>query len=291
MHAWRFDAIGTRWEIETAAPLDERDRARVRALVSAFDATWSRFRGDSLVSALRSHGGTTALTPDAAADAAAMLGAYRELSRATGAAVNPLIGAGLEALGYDRDVSLISGPVQAAPGEWERMLSWDGASLTLAGPGVLDVGALGKGRLVDLISEALAGAAGRVTVDGSGDLRVRAGAARVALEHPYDPTSAIGVLEVADAALCASAVTRRAWGDGLHHVLDGRTGLPVRTWAATWALADDALHADAAATALFFDGGPELADSWGVQWVRMSTDGRAERSAGFPGELFTEPAP
>lgn len=291
MHAWRFDAIGTRWEIETAAPLDERDRARVRALVSAFDATWSRFRGDSLVSALRSHGGTTALTPDAAADAAAMLGAYRELSRATDTAVNPLIGAGLEALGYDRDVSLISGPAQAAPGEWERMLSWDGASLTLAGPGVVDVGALGKGRLVDLISEALAGAAGRVTVDGSGDLRVRAGAARVALEHPYDPTSAIGVVEVADAALCASAVTRRAWGDGLHHVLDGRTGLPVRTWAATWALADDALHADAAATALFFDGGPELADSWGVQWVRMSTDGRAERSAGFPGELFTEPAP
>lgn len=291
MHAWRFDAIGTRWEIETAAPLDERDRARVRALVSAFDATWSRFRGDSLVSALRSHGGTTALTPDAAADAAAMLGAYRELSRATGAAVNPLIGAGLEALGYDRDVSLISGPAQVAPGEWERMLSWDGASLTLAGPGVLDVGALGKGRLVDLISEALAGAAGRVTVDGSGDLRVRAGAARVALEHPYDPTSAIGVVEVADAALCGSAVTRRAWGDGLHHVLDGRTGLPVRTWAATWALADDALHADAAATALFFDGGPELADSWGVQWVRMSTDGRAERSAGFPGELFTAPAP
>lgn len=290
MHAWRFDAIGTRWEIETAAPLGERDRARVHALVSAFDATWSRFRGDSLVSALRSHGGTTRLTPDAAADAAAMLGAYRELSRATDTAVNPLIGAGLEALGYDRDVSLMPGPAQAAPGEWERMLSWDGASLTLAGPGVVDVGALGKGRLVDLISEALAGAPGRVTVDGSGDLRVRAGAARVALEHPYDRTSAIGVVEVADAALCASAVTRRAWGDGLHHVLDGRTGLPVRTWAATWALADDALHADAAATALFFDGGPELADSWGVQWVRMSTDGRAERSAGFPGALFTEPA-
>ncbi len=291
MHAWRFDAIGTRWEIETAAPLGERDRARVRALVGGFDATWSRFRRDSLVSALRSQGGTTPLTPDAAADAAAMLGAYRELSRATDTAVNPLIGAGLEALGYDRDVSLMPGPAQAAPGEWERMLSWDGASLTLAGPGVVDVGALGKGRLVDLISEALAGAPGRVTVDGSGDLRVRAGAARVALEHPYDPTSAIGVVEVADAALCGSAVTRRAWGDGLHHVLDGRTGLPVRTWAATWALADDALHADAAATALFFDGGPELADSWGVQWVRMSTDGRAERSAGFPGELFTEPAP
>ncbi|MEV7633550.1 FAD:protein FMN transferase [Microbacterium sp. NPDC089318] len=290
MHAWRFDAIGTRWEIETAAPLGDMDRAQVAELIEAFDATWSRFRADSVVSALRGRGGAAALTPDAAADAAAMLGVYQELSRATGAAVNPLIGAALEALGYDRAVSLRPGPSQTAPGEWERMLRWDDTSLTLAAPAVIDFGAVGKGRLVDLISDALTGLPGRVTVDGSGDLRVRGGAATVALEHPYDATSAIGVVEVADAALCASAVTRRAWGDGLHHVLDARTGLPVRTWAATWALAEDALHADAVASALFFDGGPGLADRWGVQWVRLSTDGRFERSAGFPGDLFTAPA-
>jgi len=28
--------------------------------------------------------------------------------------------------------------------------------------------------------------------------------------------------------LCASAVNRRAWGDGLHHILDARTGRPSR---------------------------------------------------------------
>lgn len=110
---------------------------------------------------------------------------------------------------------------------------------------------------------------------------------RIGLEHPYDPTKAIGVVELQDAALCASAVNRRAWGDGLHHVLDARTGVPVRTWAATWAIASDAMRADAVATALFFDGGTELAADWGVEWVRMSTDGRAERSAGCPAELFS----
>ena len=41
------------------------------------------------------------------------------------------------------------------------------------------------------------------------------------------------------------------------------------------------------ATALFFDGGPDLAQAWGVQWVRMSTDGRVQRSTDFSGELFT----
>lgn len=289
MHSWRFDAIGTRWEIETADALDEPTRARIDGVVAAFDATWSRFRADSVVSSLRTHGGTAALAPDAAADAAAMLGVCRELSRATDAAVNPLIGAGLESLGYDASLSLRPGSPQAAPAQWERMLSWDDTSLTLDSPAIVDVGAVGKGRLVDLIDEVLSGVSGRVTVDGSGDLRVRGGAATVALEHPFDPTSAIGLVEVADAALCASAVNRRSWGGGLHHVLDGRTGLPVRTWAATWALAEDALHADAAATGLFFDGGAALADRWGVAWVRMSTDGRVERSAGFPGELFTAP--
>ena len=68
---------------------------------------------------------------------------------------------------------------------------------------------------------------------------------RIGLEHPYDSRRAIGVIEVTDAALCASATNRRAWGDGLHHVLDARTGEPVRTIAATWAVAPTAMVADA----------------------------------------------
>lgn len=287
MHAWRFDAIGTRWEVETSAPLGEGDRTRISSIIAAFDETWSRFRDDSIVSSLRSGGETATLDRDAAADAHVMLGAYRELADATDGAVNPLIGTGLESLGYDASMTLQPCSPRPAPGDWQRLLSLDADAIGLSAPAVIDVGAVGKGRLVDLLCDALAHVPGRVTVDGSGDLRVRGGAARVALEHPYDPTSAIGVVEVADAALCASGITRRSWADGLHHVLDGRTGLPVRTWAATWALADDAMHADAAATGLFFDGGAALADRWGVEWVRMSTDGRVERSAGFPGELFT----
>ena len=40
------------------------------------------------------------------------------------------------------------------------------------------------------------------------------------------------------------------------------------------------------ATALFFDGGPRLAHEWGVEWVRMTTDGRVEWSPGCRAELF-----
>lgn len=282
MSTWNFDAIGTHWEIETASKLTPDHQADTMAVIDAFDAEWSRFRADSLVSRLARTGGTAPVP----ADAAAMLGVYREVSDATGGAVNPLIGYGLEALGYDAALTLQPGDPVAAPADWTERLRWTASDLSLSGPGLIDVGALGKGRLVDLVCDTLDEVPGRTVVDASGDMIVRRGRIRVALEHPYDTTRAIGVASIEDQALCASAVNRRAWGDGLHHVLDARTGAPVRTWAATWAIAPDAMHADAAATALFFDGGVELAAHWGVPWVRMATDGTVECSRTWPGEIF-----
>ncbi|WP_309129011.1 FAD:protein FMN transferase [Microbacterium sp.] len=279
---WRFDAIGTPWEIESEAPLPAAARCAVEAVIERFDADWSRFRADSLVSALRL-GGSAPAPPDTRA----MLDAYRELAAATHGAVNPLVGAGLEALGYDAAISQRPAEPRPAPAEWTTTLRWTASELTLDAPAVIDVGALGKGRLVDLVLAALSDVPGRVVIDASGDLRVRGGAIRVGLEHPYDASRAIGVVEVGDGALCASAVNRRAWGDGLHHVLDARTGVPVRRWAATWAVAGEAMRADAVATALFFEGGERLAAHWGVQWVRMTTDGRVQRSPEFGGEVFT----
>ena len=279
MSLWSFEAIGTGWEIEGA--LTPRHRAEVEALIARFDREWSRFRADSEVTRLASSGGRMRAT-----DAGAMLDAYRELSTATAGAVNPLVGDSLVALGYDASYSLLAGRPVAAPADWATHLRWTADSVTASAPALIDVGAVGKGRLVDLVVDALSDVEGDLVVDAGGDLRVRGAAVRVGLEHPYDPTRAIGVVTLSDAALCASAVNRRAWGDGLHHVLDARTGEPVRTWAATWAIAPDAMRADAVATALFFDGGPRLAASWGVEWVRMSTDGRAERSPGCPAELF-----
>jgi thiamine biosynthesis lipoprotein len=282
MATWRFDAIGTRWEIETRDELGLSERALVDAEVERFDREWSRFRDDSAVTAMSRTGGTIV-----SSDAGAMLDAYRDLSQATAGAVNPLVGDSLGALGYDADYTLVAGAPLAAPSEWADRIRWTAGEATASVPSLLDVGALGKGRLVDLVMHALRGVSGDLLVDAGGDMRARGSVVRVGLEHPYDATKAIGVVELQDAALCASAVNRRAWGEGLHHVLDARTGVPVRTWAATWALAPVAMRADAVATALFFDGGPELATRWGVHWVRMTTDGRVERSPGCPAELFT----
>ena len=280
---WRFDAIGTVWQIETTTPLADATRAAVADVIDTFDREWSRFRPDSLVMALAQGVGAVA----SPSDAADMLNAFVALDRATAGAINPLVGASLEARGYDASYAFVDRGAVPAPWDWQERVRWSDDRLTLTEPAVIDIGALGKGRLVDRVLAVVAPATeGDVVVDASGDLAVRGGAQRIALEHPYDARRAIGVVEVSDAALCASATNRRAWGNGLHHVLDARTGEPVRTIAATWAIGPDAMHSDAIATALFFDGGPELAHDWGVEWVRMTTDGRVEWSPGSTAELF-----
>lgn len=281
---WAFEAIGTHWEIQTDSALNASTRVAVEELIDGFDHQWSRFRPDSAVSELARTGGTV----PAPADAVVMLDAYAELSEATGGAVNPLIGDTLAQRGYDARYSFTDYGPAPAPGEWQDLLSWDKTLITLRDAVTIDVGAVGKGRLVDRVLELVTrSASGRVVVDAGGDLAVHGGTIRVALEDPYDSSRAIGVVELADQAMCASAINRRTWGDGLHHVLDARTGIPVGTIAATWAIAPDAMRADAIATALFFDAGPALAHHWGITWVRMTTDGRLEWSPRSPVELFT----
>lgn len=283
-----FTAIGTRWQIDTGVPLAASVSAEIDAVIARFDREWSRFRDDSLVSALALSGGAV----NAPADAEAMLGRYVALAEATAGAVNPLIGDALARRGYDARISLEDRGAQAAPEGWRDLLTWTDGELALAEPAMIDVGALGKGRLVDLVGAVLAARTdGPFVVDASGDILVHGMRERVALEHPYDPRRAVGVWEVSEGALCASATNRRAWtgrgGVGLHHVLDARTGEPVREIAATWALAADAMTADAAATALFFAGGDAFAHDHDAQWVRMTTSGRVEWSHGCTAELFT----
>ncbi len=280
-----FEAIGTRWEITTPAPLHPDVRLAVANRIEAFDQAYSRFRPDSLVSTIARSAGTWVLP----SDAVPLLDLYRRLYLATGGAVTPLVGRALADLGYDAAYSLRpTGRTTAVPA-WDDVLDWDGTRLTTSAPVLLDLGAAGKGYLVDLVAEVLAGAGVTdVVIDAGGDLRHRGGdEVRVALEHPRDPRQAIGVVALHEAALCASAPNRRAWAPGVHHVLDGRTGQPTHDVLATWALAPTAMVADGVATALFFAAPEDLAEEFGVSYARVRPDGRAEWSADLPGEIFT----
>ncbi len=280
-----FDAIGTRWSLTTDRPIDAATRARVDAVVQGYDRAWSRFRADSGVAELARTGGPVDLGPEAAP----LLGLLQRLRALTGGAMDPLVAASLEHLGYGAGPGLVDAPgLRAAPAA-EVVVT--GTAVRVEPPALLDVGSAGKGQLADLVAAELAADGHEQrTVDASGDIVTAGRPLTVALEHPFDPTCAIGVVEVRDGAIAGSAVNRRAWtgtgGRRLHHVLDARTGAPVETVAAAWVLAGSAMLADALATALFLVPPEDLMDSFDFRWVRMRTDGRVTASDGLTGELF-----
>lgn len=287
-----FDAIGTHWSIETDTPLSADLRHELRRRIEDFDGVYSRFRPDSLISriAAATAGGRFTFPEDSRL----LFDLYDRLADLTDGAVDPLVGRDLELLGYDSTYTLTPAPTRVRARHactrpsWRTDIVRNGTTLTTRRPLVIDVGAAGKGYLVDLVTALLRDAAvGRFVINAGGDLR-HSGSdiLRVGLEHPWDPTRVIGIAHLRRQSLCASATNRRAWGPGLHHVLDGRTGLPTDGVVATWVVADDAAVADALATALFFASPQRLAAGYRFTYVRVGSDGRVDASPDFDGELF-----
>ena len=282
--AWQFEAIGTAWQIDTATPLDDDIRTEVLERIDEFDRVWSRFRADSLVSEMATRSGSWEVP-----DAEDLLGFYDELYEATNGAINPLVGRALADLGYDPEYSLAPTDRIAEVPSWESVTR-SGSTVKTSEPVLIDVGAAGKGLLVDLLQSLLQNAGRNAyTIDASGDIyHHNPTPMSVALEHPGDPTRAIGVVELEPKhALCGSATNRRAWGDGLHHVLDGRTGRPTTEVVATWVIVPrSCMRADGLATALFLAEPAQLMPRFTYEFVRMHANGRVEWSPQFPGEVF-----
>ncbi len=285
-----FEAIGTHWQIDTDLQLTAEQWAAIDQRIEEFDRTWSRFRSDSLVSKIAAGPGSFAFP----ADAGPLFAFYRRLYELTGGAVTPLIGGALEHLGYDAGYRLTALPGRPATPAWDAVMTWDGNTLHTTEPVVIDVGAAGKGYLVDIIGELLL-SMGVTTyvVDGSGDLAHRGpDVLRVGMEHPADPSQVIGVVPLGNACLAASAANRRAWGSpdrALHHIVDPASGEPVGDVVATWVVADSAMVADGLATALFFlepAARGTLESDFGARWARVTSAGAAQWSTQFEGELF-----
>jgi thiamine biosynthesis lipoprotein len=279
-----FSGIGTDWQIDTDVPISAVLEARILSRVEVFDATYSRFRSDSLVSRVSEKAGTFEF-PD---DAPPLFALYDTLYSLTGGAVTPLIGQALELLGYGRDYALTPSGSATAAAEWPAEVVRQGKFLTARSPVLIDVGAAGKGHLADLVGEVLAESGiTDFVIDASGDILASGvGEVVVALEHPFDPSMAIGTVNIQAQSICASGSNRRVWGEGLHHILDGRTGTPTRDVVATWAIAATALEADGLATALFFTEPSLLDNAFEFDYVRLFSNGTTQRSAHLNGELF-----
>lgn len=286
---WRFEAIGTVWSVDlyTALPAHTAETllGLVQARIAEYDAHYSRFRSDSLVAAMAATAGVYRLPEDARP----LFDLYYELYGLTGGAMTPLIGQALSDAGYDANYSLQAKRLTSPPA-WDDVLTYQYPQLHIKRPVLLDVGAAGKGHIVDIIAGLLADhdVAG-FCVDAGGDIAHRDPAGRpirIGLEHPDNPGEVVGVATVANQSICGSAGNRRSWGE-FTHILDPHSLASPRHIKALWVVAGSTLLADALTTALFFAPARVLQDRYAFEYAIIHDDYSLERSAGFPGEFFT----
>jgi thiamine biosynthesis lipoprotein len=283
-----FEAIGTHWNIQVQQQITpaawEKLLVRIHARIDTFDKAYSRFRDDSLVTAMSRGSGTYQLP----ADGYRMLTFYEQLYKATNGAVTPLIGQTIADAGYDATYSFASQPLHTPP-SWEDTITYDKTSITLHHPALLDFGAAGKGYLVDIIGDLLAEAnVMSYLVNGSGDIRYRSAQNQpleVGLENPFDTTEAIGTAQLVSQSICASAGSKRAWR-GFNHIIDPNTLSSPEEIAATWVVANDTMTADGLATALFFTDAQKLEQLFTFSYAILHQDMSLQCSKDFPVTAF-----
>jgi len=274
----------------TLAVTDPRRLVRAREAVvmelDAIDAACNRFRDDSELAALnRAGGGAQHVSPllREAVQVALWAAWY------TDGAVDPTVGAGMRAVGYDRPFAQIAsdtfvtavahnGLAVPAAGHACVEVSSDG-TIALPDDVELDLGATAKAWAADRSARRAARAADcGVLLSLGGDVAI-SGPPRdddgwpigLADDHASDGDDAVVALRAG--GLATSSTTVRHWrrdGHAMHHILDPWTGRPARVvWRTVSVAAPTCVEANAASTAAIVLGDRAL------EWLEArNTDAR-----------------
>lgn len=284
--SWTLNAIGTQWQIDTGAVLSDAQKQEVIDDIIAYDRVFSRFIEGSLIDRIHHRAGSYRF-PLYADELFAL---YTQLYELTDGIFTPLVGQILDDLGYDAAYALKQKHSPKTPAQWPDVASYQGHVLTTTTPLLLDVGAAGKGHIVDLIVTRLASyGITECVVEAGSDMYVRRSAdrpLRVGLEHPHDTKQVIGVIEMTEKSLCGSGINRRSWGGGLHHIINPHTAAPSEGIIASWVIADTTMLADALATALFLVEPSLLLKQFAFEYIRINDALQIDASPAFQKALF-----
>jgi FAD:protein FMN transferase len=311
-----WDARGTTAVLRHDGPADPAVRAAVQRELDAIDAAASRFRADSELSrlnAMTGPGPRTLITTPLFAQAVRL--AIRAADASDGA-VDPTLAPDLVALGYDRDwhelvaVSPVS-PVSPVaplgdPGEivvyrrrrsrWEEIeVAGAPTRVTLPAGVRLDLGATAKALAADRGARAAheAGATG-VLVALGGDISTcgpppAAGwAIHVTDDHRDGPDAPGQTIAIRSGGVATSSLATCRWrhaGRTMHHILDPRSGDPVRgPWRTVSVAAATCADANIAATAAIVlgTGARDWLAEHGLPARLVALDGAVRVQGGWP---------
>lgn len=252
MNTYTFQALGTKWWVEV---FDETDGKTLKAAFGSlerftheYEAKYSRFRPDSLVSKLNRE--RVLEEPDE--ECHALLGYGKQLYLGTNTHFNFLTGHIQEARGYDATYTFKPHePEDLSPGNpiTDLLISEEKIELQ---HGNVDLGGYGKGYLIDEIAKLLKEqfSLRYFLINGGGDIYATSKQdtpIQIFLEHPTKPSHFIHATTLKDQGFAASSPFKRSWHSNdktYTHIISNSNVLPV----ASFVKAISACDADAFAT-------------------------------------------
>jgi thiamine biosynthesis lipoprotein len=244
LHRFAFRAMAAEHELLLDAPgEDAAARAAQAAIadVARIEAKYSRYRDDSVTSAINRAAGGAPVAIDA--ETAALLHYADQCHAQSDGAFDITSGVLRRAWDFRRAPPRLpdAGEIEALRAliGWKRV-EWSDAAIRLPEPGMqIDFGGIGKEYAADRAATTLVQHGVRnALVNLGGDVRAlgaQPGGApwRIGIVHPRKPDAAIGGFAVADAAVATSGDYERYFeidGRRYSHILDARTGWPVDHW-------------------------------------------------------------
>lgn len=284
-----FDAIGTKWETDIHDPIGDKDKSillkKIKQTTDQYDKIYSRFRTDSVVWKINEDAGSYQL-PEHSNELFAL---YRDLYEISNGLFTPLVGCLLSDLGYDKDYSLKQKSHISETKKWVDVMTYSKNNLSVKEPLLIDVGAAGKGQLIDIVSSQLQRyGLSNFCVEAGGDMfysNTHKEKLRVGLEHPLRSGEVVGVAEILNESICGSAGNRRKWGK-YHHIINPKTQTSDSFILATWVVAQKTMIADALATCLFLVPADILEDTYVFEYALVKKDLSLEHSKNFPADFF-----
>jgi FAD:protein FMN transferase len=305
-----WQALGTTVVLRHLGPADPAPRAAVERELDAIDAAASRFRADSELSRLNAMAGPGPRSMVAGPRFAEAVRLAIHAADASEGAVDPTLGSELVALGYDRDWhELVAMPSDTPLGDggaivvhrsrrprWQEIeVTGEPAQITLPAEVRLDLGATAKALAADRAARAAheAGACG-VLVSLGGDIATCGLAPaggwpiHVTDDHRDGPDAPGQTIAIQSGGVATSSIVTRRWRHGertMHHVLDPRSGEPVRgPWRTVSVAAATCAEANIASTAALVlgrDARRWLADQ-GLPARLVALDGGVAVQGGWP---------
>lgn len=299
MQGFSFQALGTQWSVLIdAEALPQHIEENIKNLVSHFEARFSRFQDDSEVNQFRhSQKGTYTVSEEFSE----ILTIAQELKKITHGKFDPAIGTLIEYAGYDKSYSFVAKPniESVTINDW----SIEGRDLWLSGPVVFDLGSIGKGYCIDLVSHYLSKEGYKhFLVEAGGDMhgteKSDGAPFRIALEWPGKPDTAFGIICLKNQGLAASDTFRRRWPtlgradrdeNDWHHIIDSKAKKPVQEIIGVTAVAQSAFFADCMTSGIFLSSDSDylkVQERFKGEYIYFTQDDKVVKSINWPGEFF-----